>query len=180
MCILTTKAGILVQGNQLTLVHSLRWYNATYALFAVTILLTIVFHQLARTRQGLEDIFNHIDRAILVLQAMDECLVARNAACIIKRTLARARRVPQPNLNALPLLPSHATDLNEGFVRPDDDLEQQTGSGNQVGLLQPPHVDDQLGEIGEDLEWLNVDHFNDGQQALFWTEWVHELGTLGT
>ncbi len=67
------------------------WYNATYTLFAVSTLLAAVFHRLPRTQQGLESHFAHIDRAVEGLQAMDECLVVRNAIVIVKRTLARSR-----------------------------------------------------------------------------------------
>ena len=31
-----------------------------------------------------------------------------------------------------------------------------------------------------DLDWLNAYPVDDGQQSLFWTEWAHELNTLGT
>ncbi|KAK5302100.1 hypothetical protein LTR80_002966 [Exophiala xenobiotica] len=153
------------------------WYNSTYTLFAVSILLTAIFHQLARTQQALEELFAHIDRAIVVLQAMDECLVARNATAIIKRTLARARKVPQPALDGRQPSSSHVADLS-GALHPATDLEQQTEF--DTTLLQPHGMDDDLGETVDDLDWLNAYPFDDGQQSLFWTEWAHELNTLGT
>ena len=32
----------------------------------------------------------------------------------------------------------------------------------------------------DELNWLNAFPFDDGQQALFWTEWAHGLDVLGT
>ena len=148
-------------------------------MFAVSILLAAVFHQLARTQQALENLFAHIDRAIVVLQAMDECLVARNATAIIKRTLARAKKVPQPTLDAQQSSLSQDADLN-GALRSPIDLEQQTESDNVDTLLQPHAMDGGLGETVSDLDWLSAYPFDDSQQALFWTQWAHELDTLGT
>ena len=140
----------------------------------------MVFRQLARTQPALENLFAHIDRAIAVLQAMDDCVVARNAAAIIKRALARAKKVPQPALVAQQSsLPENA-DLN-GVLRPPSSSEHQLDPGNVGTLLQPDAIDgDGLGETVEDLDWLGTYPFDDSQQALFWTEWAREIDTLGT
>jgi len=157
-----------------------RWYNSTYTLFAVSILLAVVFRQLTRTQQGLENLFTHIDRAIVVLQAMDDCLVARNATAIIKRTLARAKKVPQPALIAQQSSSSQVADLN-GALRSPVSMEHQTESDNVETLLQSHAMDgDNLGETVGDLEWLSTYPFDESQQALFWTEWAREIDTLGT
>ncbi|KAH8705745.1 fungal-specific transcription factor domain-containing protein [Talaromyces proteolyticus] len=153
------------------------WYNATYTLFAVSILLAVVFRQLTRTRQELESIYAHIDRAIAVLHAMDDCVVARNAASIIKRTLARAKQMSQP---ALAPSSSQDGDLN-GVLHPPVNLENQTESDNRDTLLQSQEMNgDELGEAVGDLDWISTYPFNDSQQASFWTEWAHEINTLGT
>jgi hypothetical protein len=34
--------------------------------------------------------------------------------------------------------------------------------------------------VDEEFDWLDAFPFDDGQQALFWTEWAHELDVLGT
>jgi hypothetical protein len=145
-------------------------------LFAVSILLAVIFRQLARTQQELEGIFAHIDRAIAVLQAMDDCVVARNATSIIKRTLARAKKVRQP---ALVSSASQDGNLN-GVLHPAVNLENQTESEN-ADTLHPHAMDgDELGEAMGDLDWISTYPFNDSQQASFWTEWAHEINTLGT
>ena len=110
---------------------------------------------------------------------MDECLVARNATAIIKRTLTRARKVPQPALDGRQPSSSRVEDLS-GALHPAIDLEQQTELNNLDTLLQPQGMDADLGETVDDLDWLNAYPFDDGQQSLFWTEWAHELNTLGT
>ena len=110
---------------------------------------------------------------------MDECLVARNATAIIKRTLARAKQVPQPTLDAQQSSSSQDADLN-GALRPPIDLEQQTESDNVDTLLQPHTMDGHPGETVSDLDWLSAYPFDDSQQALFWTQWAHKLDTLGT
>lgn len=140
----------------------------------------MVFRQLARTQQALENLFAHIDRAIVVLQAMDDCLVARNATAIIKRTLARAKKVQQTALVAQQSSSSQMADLN-GALRPPINVEHQTEPGNADTLLQSHAMDgDDLGEAVGDLDWLNTYPFDDSQQALFWTEWAHEINILGT
>lgn len=110
---------------------------------------------------------------------MDECLVARNATAIIKRTLARARKVPQPALDGRQPSASHIADLS-GALHPAIDLEQQRELDNLDSLLQPQGMDNDVAETMDDLDWLNAYPVDDGQQSLFWTEWAHELNTLGT
>ena len=143
----------------------------------------MVFRQLARTQPALENLFAHIDRAIVVLQAMDDCLVARNATAIIRRTLARARKVPQPALLAQ-LSSSSSSQIAHlnGALRPPVNVEHQTESDNNFDTLLPSHAmdDDDLGETVADIDWLSTYPFDDSQQALFWTEWAHEIDTLGT
>ncbi|KAH8886240.1 hypothetical protein GQ53DRAFT_845046 [Thozetella sp. PMI_491] len=156
------------------------WYNSTYTLFAVSILLTVVFRQLARSEQSLENLFNRIDRAIAILQAMDDCLVARNAAAIITRTLARAKRAHQPA--PFPPLPSASQDPDSaGDMHPPNVTDLHTESGDIAALVPPPGTtDDSLGETADDMDWLSTYALDDGQQSLFWTKWAHEMNTLGT
>ncbi|EXJ67589.1 uncharacterized protein A1O5_09602, partial [Cladophialophora psammophila CBS 110553] len=156
------------------------WYNSTYTLYAVSVLLALVFRQLARTREALENLFAHIDRAIMVLQAMDDCLVARSATAIIKRTLARAKKVPQPALVAYQSLAFQDTGLDDA-LGPPVYLESEKESDNIDTLPQSQEIEsDGLGETVGDLDWLNTYPFDDSQQALFWTEWAHEIDALGT
>ena len=143
-------------------------------------LLALVFRQLARTRRALEQLFTHIDRAIVVLQAMDECLVARNATAIIKRALARAKKVPQP---ALSLQQSSSVPAADGIgaLHSPAIVPYRTEAGIDDSAANSYALDGEiLGEAIGDLDWLGTYPFDDGQQALFWTEWAHEIDTLGT
>lgn len=130
--------------------------------------------------QALDNIFSHIDRAITVLQAMEECMVARNAICIIKRALSRAKSVQQP------VLPQTSHSLNP----------QETGvkecASNGTNLPQTANFNDIISEcevennsyvdFGDSFTWLeaNPNPFDDYQQALFWTTWGQEVDLLGT
>lgn len=158
------------------LTNACRWYNATYILYAVSILLAVVFRRLAETQQALENHFAHIDRAIVALQAMDDCLVARNATTIIKRTLARAKKVPQDALVPQQSSSSHAESFTR-TLRNSVSMSLHTGYDDVDTLTQSNAMGgDDLGENVGDLDWLST--FDDNQ-ALFWSSWAHEIDTLG-
>jgi hypothetical protein len=156
-----------------------RWYNSTYTLFAVSILLALVFRRLARTQQALLKLYAHIDRAILTLQAMDDCVVARNATSLIKRTLARAKRVPQPALMTQDF--SKLPEIEAGdTLHPPSHMDSQTENHNVGGLVQAPMVDgDDRSDGIDNIDWLSTYDFEESQ-SLFWTSWAHEINTLGT
>ena len=140
----------------------------------------MAFRHPASTQKALENLFVHIDRAIVVLQAMDDCLVARISTTIIKRTLARAKKVLQPALLAQQSSSSQDQNLNSALHHPIN-VEHGAESDNVDTLLQSREIDgDDLGETVGDLDWLSTYPFDDSQQALFWTEWAHEIDTLGT
>ncbi|KAI1610763.1 fungal-specific transcription factor domain-containing protein [Exophiala viscosa] len=156
------------------------WYNTTYTLYAVSVLLAVIFRQLARTQPALEILFAHIDRAILVLEAMDECVVAINAAGLIKRTLVRAKKVPQPALIAQRSSSSQDAGLSETLDAALS-VRHQPESENVDTILQSHPIDGlDLGETTDDIDWLNAFPFDDSQQALFWTEWAHEINTMAS
>ncbi|KAJ5662028.1 uncharacterized protein N7477_009644 [Penicillium maclennaniae] len=69
------------------------WYNSTYILFAVSVLLTGIFRGFSQDKKALDTLFKKVDRAIAILDVLSECVVTRNATIIIKRTLARAKKV---------------------------------------------------------------------------------------
>ncbi|KIW13897.1 hypothetical protein PV08_06678 [Exophiala spinifera] len=157
------------------------WYNATYTLFAVSILLAAVFQQLATSQHALDNLFVHIDRAILILQAMDECLVARTATAIIKRSLARAKKAPQPALNAVRGSSTRGADPSNGELPPPSSFGQTQGTGSVESLLQPyPTAGAFEEDTMDDIDWLDSFQFDDSQQTLFWTRWAQELDVLGT
>lgn len=60
-----------------------------------------------------------------------------------------------------------------GDARDFDALNGQT-------LLEGQTLDDNtLGDVNNDLEWLN-DFPLDDNQSLFWSSWAYEIDTLGT
>jgi hypothetical protein len=142
-------------------------------------LLAVVFRQLVTTQKDLDNLFNHFDRAIMILEAMDDCLVARNAIVIIKRTVARAKRVSQPALSAQSSTRSHDDDL-DGTLGPLANVERQIETGNSdTILLSTTTTGNGLSETVSDMDWFGTYPSDDSQQALFWTKWVHELDSLG-
>lgn len=123
--------------------------------------------------------FSHIDRAISVLQAMEECMVARNAICIIKRALTRAKGVDQ-----LVLVPESTSisGNSQSYLRP--------SASNSTSMTNPANFNTMLSEVGAETSvetfddcftWLdnNPNPFDDYQQALFWTTWGQEVDLLG-
>jgi hypothetical protein len=150
-------------------------------LFAVSILLTAVFYKFSNTTQELDDLFSHIDRAIAVLQVMDECVVTRNAICIIKRALSRAKQAAHPEFDT-------ARDSSDA-ARPQADVGMAVWDTTDMGqsdeaTMVPSFVANEGTAVNStvdgDLSWLNSFQFDDGHQALFWTEWARELDVLGT
>jgi hypothetical protein len=98
------------------------WYNTTYTLFAVSI---ILFYAAQAARSTRESLFESVEKAIEVLEAMDECVVAGNAAAIVKTTLARARELNTvPRFEASPF--QNDTQLLGQY--PDFSFENDIGS----------------------------------------------------
>lgn len=114
----------------------------------------------------MDGLLQQINRAIDVLEAMDECTVTRNATLIVKRTLARAEKVSQRIGRHQP---STTTGSNHASVSINID---EAGHG-------PNLVTE--GEAADiEFDWMNAQFpVDDGQQALFWTEWAHHLEDLG-
>jgi hypothetical protein len=145
-------------------------------LSAVSILLGAVFRQLARTQSALDNLFAHIDRAIEVLKTMEESAVARNSTLIVIRTLARAKKVPQPVIDAQQLAPQRI----DAF---DVDLELPwIGSGQQPtpasdAVQQVNAVGDDVLRPGEEYDWMSA-LLDNSQQTLLWAEWIRELESL--
>lgn len=156
-----------------------RWYNTTYALFSVSILLTAIFRNFAGTNAAADSIFGHVDRAIAILQAMDECVVARNSIKIIKRTLSRAK--------AVHATPSHV-DRSSTTQEPGETESAWDSTSVQQGVSSDDTfaaIDTGTGEyraLDDDIDWFSTDPnpFEDYQQALFWTTWAQEVNSLGT
>ena len=156
-----------------------RWYNVTYTLFAVSILLTAVFRNFAVTDHALDDIFGHIDSAIAVLQAMDECTVAKNAICIIKRTTCRAKRAQQPALN----VDTTSNPQEPGMERSTWNGVSPNQGGGFPGIFSEVETEGTMyGTVEEGLDWLDTDSdpLDDGQLASFWTAWAQGIDVLGT
>ena len=95
---------------------------------------------------------------------MDESVVAKKAITIIKRTLVRARKVPQPAL-----IPQQNLDKGE-------DASDILGVSLDTQRLETDSYDI---SADDDLGWLDC-YPLDPQQAMFWTEWAHEIDLLGS
>ena len=113
---------------------------------------------------------------------MDECLVARKATAIIKRTLARAKRLHQPALGETQSSWYQASDQNSHPLPPSTFTEQShAGSDEFNTMLQSDSMNSgDLTDSVADLDWLTSYPTDDDPQALFWIDWAHELDTLGT
>jgi len=61
---------------------------------------------------------------------------------------------------------------NVGHLTESEDVETLLQSHPISGL--------DLGETADDIDWLNAFPFDDNQQALFWTEWAHEINTMAS
>lgn len=112
---------------------------------------------------------------------MEECIVARNAICIIKRALSRAKGVQQNELN----LQNAGTvpNLQGGMNQSVSNGVDITSPVNFNTMLPENEVENSMGGDFDDcFTWLdsNPNPFDDYQQALFWTTWGQEVDLLGT
>lgn len=146
--------------------HFARWYNSTYILFAVSVLLTGIFHGFAKNEEALDTLFKEVDRAIDILNVLNECVVTRNATVIIKRTLARAKKGSKGE--------PHAQDVSPTTKDQNQPQEPTDNASNAVYTAN-------LSQMGNaEIDWANVElPMDDSQQALFWVEWGHLLNDLG-
>jgi hypothetical protein len=65
------------------------YYNTTYTLFAVSILLVYIVQEASGEEK--HSLFGYVEMAIEILEAMDDCVVAKKAAKMIQRALVRAK-----------------------------------------------------------------------------------------
>ena len=72
-----------------------RFYNTTYTLFAVSI--TLIYTVYEATAAEKPALFQWVDMAIIILDTMEECVVAKKAATLIRRAIDRARDGPKIN-----------------------------------------------------------------------------------
>lgn len=105
-------------------------------------------------------LFKSADRAVEVLDAMDDCVVMKNATMIIKRTLARAKEYSNSGegAGAGNVTVSRTPDLT---AKQTTNIFSEGGEGFNDSVLQ------------FDMEGI------DEGQALFWTEWGNSFGLLG-
>lgn len=144
-------------------------------MFAATIILTAIFHSFAETREALTLLFAQIDRAIAVLEAMEDCVVTRNATLIIKKTLARAKKTSQ---RVAPQPESTPISGTGNFRQRPSWIESSSSTNNMFptdNFLVPE--DNEATYTGD---WMDMAFLNDdSQQAMFWIEWAHHLDELG-
>ncbi|OQD84496.1 hypothetical protein PENSOL_c118G06980 [Penicillium solitum] len=142
------------------------WYNSTYILFAVSVLLTGIFRGFSQDKKTLDTLFKKVDRAIAILDVLSECVVARNTTIIIKRTLARAKKVSKGEPHG---------QQRSSIIQAQNDQQGSTSDG-----FISDHASDLLQLDDADIDWANLElPMDDSQQALFWVEWGHLLNDLG-
>jgi hypothetical protein len=90
-CVEAAKETIeIIHGTYLHHTFFRTWYyNTTYTLFAVSVILFYAFQAAPTSKKPA--LFALVDKAVEVLEAMDDCVVAGKAAEIVKHTLANAR-----------------------------------------------------------------------------------------
>ena len=74
---------------------------------------------------------------------------------------------------------SDEADPNEPLL-PSNEAEPPWANDHLDMLIHPHAMEGDIDQDLGDLDWLNAFPFDHSQQALFWTEWAHELDTLGT
>lgn len=86
----------------------IRWYNTTYIMFAASIILLRITRLDAMPET--KSLLKNIDMAIEILDAMDECVVAKKSAELIRFTLTEFNRSTEAAASAdiLPLCPTAA------------------------------------------------------------------------
>lgn len=135
-------------------------------MFAVSVLLTGIFRGFSQDKKTLDTLFKKVDRAIAILDVLSECVVARNTTIIIKRTLARAKKVSKGEPHG---------QQRSSIIQAQNDQQGSTSDG-----FISDHASDLLQLDDADIDWANLElPMDDSQQALFWVEWGHLLNDLG-
>jgi hypothetical protein len=84
-----------ITGEQITVTNTLRWYNTTYIVFAASILLLHLLRFRELTSKDLQQTnIQVVEMAIGLLEAMDESVVAKRAAELIKQSLSVVKNSP--------------------------------------------------------------------------------------
>lgn len=65
------------------------YYNTTYTIFAVSILLVYIMQEASDSEKS--GLFGYVEMSIEILETMDDCVVAKKAAKMIQRALQRAK-----------------------------------------------------------------------------------------
>jgi len=127
--------------------------------------------------------------AVEILEVMDECLVAKNAGTIIKRTLARARDLVSSSHSVA----RDTSSVTRGGNEEEENHGNRSSMVNDAAATSFPDLDpmrffnpftdsvDGLETTGEGFLRLEGDSLaNDAGQASFWTEWENSLDLLGS
>jgi len=72
-----------------------RFYNTTYTLFAVSILLVYIVYEASESEKP--GLFGYVDMAISILEAMEDCVIAKKAAIMVQRASERAKHISRTN-----------------------------------------------------------------------------------
>ncbi|KIX05122.1 uncharacterized protein Z518_05994 [Rhinocladiella mackenziei CBS 650.93] len=166
-------------------------YNTTYVLYAVTILLIGVFHPLSLADS--DTIFGCVNRAITVLDAVEETVVTRKAIAIIKQTLERAKAHRRRSLQDMrsddDRNDEHSAGTSTRYPATMDGESNATvpgfASGHRTATAVPipgilPFGQQMSAErLGtSDLFATFVPEGSEFEASSFWTEWAQTLGEV--
>jgi len=141
------------------------WYNTTYILYAASIILCHASRTTPNATSNKHSLLGFIDMTLEVLEVMDESVVARKAAELIRRTLTQIRE--------------QGRSPNGGIVKPFTLPEQQSATTpealtdfNYDGLhIQMPDL-----SMDPDLDFINASMPFDYGQIPTWGNFIDSIG----
>lgn len=72
-----------------------RFYNTTYILFASSVLLLYIVYEASESEKS--SLFGFVEMAVTILEAMEDCVVAKKAAIMVQRASERAKEISRTN-----------------------------------------------------------------------------------
>lgn len=129
-----------------------RWYNTTYTLFAVSIILVYIVQEASEAEKP--TLLEHVEMAIEILESMEECVVAKRASEIIRRTVSNLRENVQVSASTVPMSPDPSADMNSF------DASRALNS-----FLVPLQMPDSCIDPSFLFEWGNLDQSGYGFQG---------------
>jgi hypothetical protein len=132
-----------------------RWYNTTYVIYAASIILC--YATKVSPRSEVSSLLDLGDKAVDILEAMDESVVARNAAKMVKSITSQARQKLQGGRNS---------DVHPDKTRPDT-----LPAGIDVSKVSDHQIfEDDLSNMDVNLDFFDLSFPFDSTQLPFWTD----------